>query len=122
MDDLEELLTTRLHGPDPAIPPAVDAAVLGAGAAAARAFARRRRLRLAQIAAAAAVVLVAAWLGVHASGTPPRPFDVADAWRVAAGFEHDTARFDVDGDGRVDRGDAELMLTRIVALGAQGGG
>lgn len=117
MDDLEAMLRARLREPDPDLPEAVDTAILAAGRDAAAGFRRRRSLRLIRAAvAAAAVVALGVWLGVRFLATDPRPFDVADAWRVAAGIEHDVRRFDLNEDGRLDRADADLMLTRIVAL------
>lgn len=118
MDDFERKLAARLREPEPVVPAAVDAAVLAAGREAATAFGRRRRLRLVTLAAAAAaVLLVGTWLGLglRSAGQGDRPFDVADAWRVAAGLERG-ARFDLDRDGCVDRRDADVMLARIVAL------
>ena len=119
MDDLERLLGTRMRQPDVPVPDAVEAAVLGAARAAAGGFRRRHRHRLRLVrrtVAVAAAVLVASWLGVGFLAGPERPFDVVDAWRVAAGMEDSTARFDLNRDGRVDRADADAMLTRIVAL------
>ncbi|MCB9876621.1 MAG: hypothetical protein H6835_03375 [Planctomycetes bacterium] len=115
MDDLEQRLRRQLQEPEPAVPAAVRAAVLADGRAAATGFRKRRRfVRLAgasAAAAAAALLAVTLWLG-HGGGPD---FDVADAWRVASGLEHDR-RFDQNGDGRVDRADADRMLAAIVAL------
>lgn len=116
MDDLESMLRARLRQPDIPVPDTVDAAILGAAHDAAIGFRRRRTLRLVRVAAAAAAaVVVGAWLGTRLLAPAERSFDVVDAWRVAAGIDHGE-RFDLDGDGRVDRGDADLMLARIVAL------
>jgi hypothetical protein len=43
-------------------------------------------------------------------------FDIIDAYRVARGLNADQPRFDLNGDGRVDRADADVILGRIVAL------
>ncbi|MEZ6038113.1 MAG: hypothetical protein R3F29_11565 [Planctomycetota bacterium] len=118
MDDLEQRLRRQLRQPEPAVPAAVRAAVLANGRAAATGFRKRRRfVRLAgasAAAAAAALLAITLWFGGG------RDFDVADAWRVASGLEHDL-RFDQNGDGRVDRADAERMLAAIVALPARRG-
>lgn len=114
MHDFETRLRARMREAAPDVPATVDAAVLAAGQEAARAFEARRRMRRIRTAAAAALVLVGLWLGVRSEGTP-RALDVADAWRVATGREHDR-RFDQNGDGRVDGADADAILTRITAL------
>lgn len=117
MDDLEAALRRRMRGPDRLVPAAVDAAILDAAREAASGFRRRHRLRLwGGASVAAAVLALAAWLGFRFLAPAADVFDVADAWRVAAGLEHDGARYDLNGDGRLDRADADLMLGRIVAL------
>lgn len=130
MDDFERQLADRLRGPRTEVPTDVDAAVLAAGHEAAGAFRRRRRLIvLRTAAAAAAVVTLLLWVGARSfdgdarGAGAARPlaggFDVADAWRVARGLERDL-QFDQNGDGRIDRSDADEMLRTIVALDARG--
>ncbi|MGE3175722.1 MAG: hypothetical protein AB7O97_24070 [Planctomycetota bacterium] len=126
MDDLENELRRRLTGRTPPVPATLDRTVLAAAATAAARTRGRRRLRLVRhAAAAAALVAFAAWLGVLALGTrapdaAATPFDVADAWRCARGLAATERRFDLDGSGAVDARDADLMLTRIVALPRRG--
>lgn len=118
MDELERTIRGRLRQPEFPVPDAVDAAILGMAADAAAGFRRRRRLRLIRVGsvAAAAMLVVGLWLATRVGTPSERAFDVVDAWRVSAGMERDEGRFDLDRDGRVDRGDAELMLRQIVAI------
>ena len=53
MDAFERELVARLRRAEPEVPPAVDAAILGAAAEAAGQFRRRRRLRLVRVDAGA---------------------------------------------------------------------
>lgn len=132
MDAFERELVARLRRAEPEVPPAVDAAILGAAAEAAGQFRRRRRLRLVRVAgavaAAAAAVLVIA-LGGNLAGGPapesaslavlPAPrFGIADAWRAARGLAAGDERLDLDGNGTVDARDADRILARIVDLDA----
>ena len=117
MEELESKLRDRLRRDAARVPDAVDAAILGAARDAARAFGRRRGWRVVRVAAAAAAaILVLGWIGLRLGGRDPDTFDIVDAYRVARGMVADEARFDLNGDGRVDRSDADAMLGQIVSL------
>jgi hypothetical protein len=132
MDAFERDLAQRLRRSSTPVPPAVDAAILGAAAEAAGQFRRQRRLRLirvgSSVAAAAAAILILVWGNFGAGQLPPETaslatlpgprFGIADAWRAARGLAEGDARLDLDGDGRVDAGDADQILARIVDLDA----
>jgi hypothetical protein len=134
MDAFEKDLAARLRraGGDAAVPPAVDAAILGAAAEAADQFRRSRRLRLVRVAgasaAAAAAVLVFTLGGFLSDRAAPETaslavlpsprFGIADAWRASRGLAVGDSRLDLDGDGTADALDAEQILARIVDLDA----
>ncbi len=129
----------RLHDALPAIPPAVDNAILSD---ARQGFARRRRFRLAVrwaggfAAAVAAVVVVAVNLyrgepardvatsGIRGDVDGNGRVDILDAFVLAKKLEATPARTtggDVNGDGVVDRQDVDAVAVLAVRLpgGAQ---
>jgi hypothetical protein len=92
-------LETRLAAPAVAVPPMVRARIL-----------RKPARRWAPMAAAAALFLSLATLFFAA----PRPSrDIVDAYLIASGLRAD----DVNGDGRVDRRDAEALAREVVSIG-----
>lgn len=132
MDAFERDLAARLRRAEPDVPPAVDAAILGAAAEAAGRFRQQRQRRLVRVAgavaAAAAAVLVVAFGGILARRLEPETaslavlpnprFGIADAWRASRGLAAGDERLDLDGNGAVDARDADRILARIVDLDA----
>lgn len=91
-------LETRLAAPAVAVPPFVRARIL-----------RRPARRWAPVAAAAAL-----FLSIAALFAAPRPSpDIVDAYLIASGLRAE----DVNGDGRVDRRDAEALAREVVSVG-----
>jgi hypothetical protein len=114
----------RLFGPAPRIPAEVDRAL---------AAAVRRRPRLVPVrplllsAAAAALVAVSLLLVQSRAATPLARedfdrngrVDVLDAFRLARALERGETvppAFDLDGDGKIDRRDVDLVAARAVRI------
>ena len=120
MDELEQQLRARLRQPPVEVPGEVDAAILLEARRRLPPPPLRRRwpwIATTTAAAAAAILVFVLWPPDEAP--QPRPFDVVDAYRLAAQLRTRTAvepRWDVNRDGRVDAGDVERILELAVTL------
>ena len=146
-EDLPQRLVTELRTfyEVPAVPPALDAAILAdarAGFARRRRFALARRVGIAALGTAAAAALAVLALRPAMTGVEPQPgtgvqhlsvvtaaaaedvdhsgkVDILDAFVVAKLIEVDSQineTYDVNGDGKVDQSDVDRIASVAVAV------
>jgi len=128
---LGEDLRSELQATDVAVPAAADAAaraVIRSRAAEIRRAAGRRHRHLWPVWAAAAALLLAAgtWLALSRGKSPlagdidrSGRVDIVDAYLLARRINEGgklEARWDITGDGKVNRGDVEAVATRAVSI------